>query len=151
MVYRIRSTAVVGKADNVSSVSASACHIGGPNSVSLRYSFLYTICSKADIFCKGSGIGKTVAYQRKPKISFSIMDRFELCYRISDFPELVDRPGGVCLSDLRLDPRLRPFRNQQPVPRQLKHRAGSPLQRQGRLGKPPRLSIFQVSGIHPDI
>ena len=110
------------------------------------FSFL-TLCSKADIFCKGSGIGKTVAYQRKPKISFSIMDRFELCYRISDFPELVDRPGGVCLSDLRLDPRLRPFRNQQPVPRQLKHRAGSPLQRQGRLGKPPRLSIFQVSGI----
>ena len=37
MVNRIWPTAVAGKADNVSSVSASACHIGGPNSVSLRY------------------------------------------------------------------------------------------------------------------
>ena len=33
MVNRIWPTAVAVKADNVSSVSASACHIGGPNSV----------------------------------------------------------------------------------------------------------------------
>ena len=33
MVNRIWPTAVAGKADSVSSVSASACHIGGPNSV----------------------------------------------------------------------------------------------------------------------
>ena len=33
MVNRIWPTAVVGEADIVSSVSASACHIGGPNSV----------------------------------------------------------------------------------------------------------------------
>ena len=33
MVNRIWPTAVVGEADSVSSVSASACHIGGPNSV----------------------------------------------------------------------------------------------------------------------
>ena len=33
MVNRIWPTAVTGKADSVSSVSASACHIGGPNSV----------------------------------------------------------------------------------------------------------------------
>ena len=34
MVNRIWPTAVAGKADSVSSVSASASHIGGPNSVS---------------------------------------------------------------------------------------------------------------------
>ena len=33
MVIRIWPPTVAGKADNVSSVSASACHIGGPNSV----------------------------------------------------------------------------------------------------------------------
>ena len=33
MVNRIWPTAVAGKADIVSSVSALACHIGGPNSV----------------------------------------------------------------------------------------------------------------------
>ena len=33
MVNRLWPTAVAGKADNVSSVSASACLIGGPNSV----------------------------------------------------------------------------------------------------------------------
>ena len=33
MVNRIWPTAVAGKADSVSSVSASACQIGGPNSV----------------------------------------------------------------------------------------------------------------------
>ena len=33
MVNRIWPTAVVGKVDSVSSLSASACHIGGPNSV----------------------------------------------------------------------------------------------------------------------
>ena len=33
MVNRIWPTAVAGEADSVSSVSASACHIGGPNSV----------------------------------------------------------------------------------------------------------------------
>ena len=33
MVNRIWPKAVVGEADSVSSVSASACHIGGPNSV----------------------------------------------------------------------------------------------------------------------
>ena len=33
MVNRIWPTAVAGKVDSVSSVSASACHIGGPNSV----------------------------------------------------------------------------------------------------------------------
>ena len=33
MVNRIWPTAVTGKADSVSSVSASACHIGGLNSV----------------------------------------------------------------------------------------------------------------------
>ena len=33
MVNRIWPTAVAGKADSVSSVSASSCHIGGPNSV----------------------------------------------------------------------------------------------------------------------
>ena len=33
MVNRIWPTAVAGKADSVSSVSSSACHIGGPNSV----------------------------------------------------------------------------------------------------------------------
>ena len=33
MVNRIWPTAVAVKADSVSSVSASACHIGGPNSV----------------------------------------------------------------------------------------------------------------------
>ena len=33
MVNRILPTAVAGEADIVSSVSASACHIGGPNSV----------------------------------------------------------------------------------------------------------------------
>ena len=33
MVNRIWPIAVAGKADSVSSVSASACHIGGPNSV----------------------------------------------------------------------------------------------------------------------
>jgi len=33
MVNRIWPTVVAGKADSVSSVSASACHIGGPNSV----------------------------------------------------------------------------------------------------------------------
>ena len=37
MFNRIWPTAVAGKADSVSSMSASACHIGGPNSVSLRY------------------------------------------------------------------------------------------------------------------
>ena len=37
MVTRIWPMAVAGKPDNVSSVSASACHIGGPNSVSLQY------------------------------------------------------------------------------------------------------------------
>ena len=36
MVNRIWLISVAGKADRVSSVSASACHIGGPNSVSLR-------------------------------------------------------------------------------------------------------------------
>ena len=35
MVNRIWPTAVAGKADSVSSVSASACHIGGPNCVNL--------------------------------------------------------------------------------------------------------------------
>ena len=34
MCNRIWPTAVAGKADNVSSVSASACHIGGPKGVS---------------------------------------------------------------------------------------------------------------------
>ena len=33
MVNRIWPTAVAGEADSVSSESASACHIGGPNSV----------------------------------------------------------------------------------------------------------------------
>jgi len=33
MVGRIWPTAVAGKVDSVSSLSASACHIGGPNSV----------------------------------------------------------------------------------------------------------------------
>ena len=33
MVNRIWPTAVTDEADNVSRVSASACHIGGPNSV----------------------------------------------------------------------------------------------------------------------
>ena len=33
MVNRLWPTAVAGKADNVSSVSATACRIGGPNSV----------------------------------------------------------------------------------------------------------------------
>ena len=33
MVNRIWPTAVAGEADSVSSVSASDCHIGGPNSV----------------------------------------------------------------------------------------------------------------------
>ena len=33
MVNRIWPAAVAGEADSVSSVSASACHIGGPNSV----------------------------------------------------------------------------------------------------------------------
>ena len=33
MVNRIWPTAVVGEGDSVISVSASACHIGGPNSV----------------------------------------------------------------------------------------------------------------------
>ena len=33
MVNRIWPTAVAGEAVSVSSVSASACHIGGPNSV----------------------------------------------------------------------------------------------------------------------
>ena len=33
MVNRIWPIAVAGEADSVSSVSASACHIGGPNSV----------------------------------------------------------------------------------------------------------------------
>ena len=33
MFNRIWPTAVAGKADNVSSASTSACHIGGPNSV----------------------------------------------------------------------------------------------------------------------
>ena len=33
MVNRIWPTAVAGKADSVSFVSASACHMGGPNSV----------------------------------------------------------------------------------------------------------------------
>ena len=33
MVNRIWPTAVTGEADSVSSVTASACHIGGPNSV----------------------------------------------------------------------------------------------------------------------
>ena len=33
MVNRIWPTAMAGKADSVSSVSASACHIDGPNSV----------------------------------------------------------------------------------------------------------------------
>ena len=33
MVNRIWPTAFAGEADSVSSVSASACHIGGPNSV----------------------------------------------------------------------------------------------------------------------
>ena len=33
MVNRIWPTAGAGEADSVSSVSASACHIGGPNSV----------------------------------------------------------------------------------------------------------------------
>ena len=33
MVNRIWPTAVAGEADSVSSVSASACHVGGPNSV----------------------------------------------------------------------------------------------------------------------
>ena len=33
MVNRIWPTAVAGEADSVSSVSALACHIGGPNSV----------------------------------------------------------------------------------------------------------------------
>ena len=33
MFNRIWPTAVAGVADSVSSVSASACHIGGPNSV----------------------------------------------------------------------------------------------------------------------
>ena len=37
MLNRIWPTAVAGEADSVSSVSASACHIGGPNSVSLQY------------------------------------------------------------------------------------------------------------------
>ena len=37
MVNRIWSTAVAGKADDISSLSASACHKGGLNSVSLRY------------------------------------------------------------------------------------------------------------------
>ena len=34
MVNRIWPTAMAGKADSVSSMSALACHIGGPNSVS---------------------------------------------------------------------------------------------------------------------
>ena len=33
MVNRIWPTAVAGKADSVSTVSASACHIGGPNAL----------------------------------------------------------------------------------------------------------------------
>ena len=33
MFNKIWPTAVAGEADRVSSVSASACHIGGPNSV----------------------------------------------------------------------------------------------------------------------
>ena len=33
MVNRIWPTAVAGEADSVSFVSASACHIGGPNSI----------------------------------------------------------------------------------------------------------------------
>ena len=44
MVNRIWPTAVAGEADSVSYVSASAFHIGWPNSVSLRYIFLeYTL------------------------------------------------------------------------------------------------------------
>ena len=34
MVNRIWPTVVIGESDSVSTVSASACHIGGPNSVS---------------------------------------------------------------------------------------------------------------------
>ena len=33
MVKRFWPTAVAGEADSVSSVSASVCHVGGPNSV----------------------------------------------------------------------------------------------------------------------
>ena len=50
MVNRIWPTAVAGKADSVSSVSASACHIGGPNSVNPGQILLVYGTSKYEFF-----------------------------------------------------------------------------------------------------
>ena len=41
-------TAVVGEADSVNSVSASACHIGGPKGVTPRYDLHKSPQSEAD-------------------------------------------------------------------------------------------------------
>ena len=67
MVNRIWPTAVAGKADSVSSVSASACHIGGPNSVNpgqilLVYGNRITLpLTKAPILCITRGWGLAVS------------------------------------------------------------------------------------------
>ena len=50
MVNRIWPTAVANKADNVSSVSASACHIGGPIDVNPgQWTLVYGIFGSRDI------------------------------------------------------------------------------------------------------
>ena len=56
MVDRIWPTAAAGKADSVSFVSASACHIGGPNSVNpgqilLEYGNLQIITTRLVNIC----------------------------------------------------------------------------------------------------
>ena len=56
MVNRIWPTAMAGKADNVSSVSASACHIGGPNSVNPGQILLVYGIRFGQVFMK-EGIG----------------------------------------------------------------------------------------------
>ena len=61
MVNIIWPTAMVGKAENVSSESASACHLGGPNSVSpgqtlLVYSTYNWIESFNQILCVKVGL-----------------------------------------------------------------------------------------------
>ena len=44
-------TAVVGEADHVNSVSASACHIGGPKGVTPRYVFVKNTFSTLILDC----------------------------------------------------------------------------------------------------
>ena len=61
MVNRIWPTPVAGKADSVSSVSASAYHIGGPNSVNpgeilLVYGIIFVSNHSSEIYFLNYGL-----------------------------------------------------------------------------------------------